>query len=212
VLLQTERLDMRKIFIVSIVALLSACASKPPMGTPEYAQYEMEKSKEERVKTIDQTLKEAPDWYKEKIAMPGYFASAGTDVSSDMQFALDKAMMAAKISIASQIGSYISSTLKLYINESGETTDATVRTEVERAAKEMVSEVKLHDFEIEKHQIIRDGQQYRAYVLLKMPKGVVNNTVVSQAKKNKTLAPRVEKSSAFQELEKELEKFRAQKN
>lgn len=203
---------MRKIVIISTVALLSACASKPPMGTPEYAHYELEKAKELRVKTIEQTLKEAPDWYKEKISMPGYFASAGTDVSSDMQFALDKAMMASKISIASQIGTHISSTLKLYINESGETTDATVRTEVERAAKEMVSEVKLHDFEIEKHQIIRDGLQYRAYVLLKMPKVVVNNAVVSQVKNNKTLAPRVEKSSAFHELEKELEKFRAQKN
>jgi len=203
---------MRKIVIISTIALLSACASKPPLGTPEYAQYEAEKSKGERVKTIEQTLKEAPDWYKEKISMPGYFASAGTDVSSDMQFALDKAMMAAKISIASQIGSYISSTLKLYISESGEPTDATVSTEVERVGKEMVSEVKLHDFEIEKHQIIRDGQHYRAYVLLKMPKGVVNNAVVSQAKKNKTIAPRVEKSAAFQELEKELEKFRAQKN
>lgn len=203
---------MRKFVILPIVALLGACASKPPLGTPEYAQYELEKAKEVRVKTIDKTIKDAPDWYKDKLSIPGYFASVGTDVSLDMQFALDKAMMAAKISIASQIGSHISSTLKLYISESGETTDATVSTEVEKAAKEMVSEVKLHDFEIEKHQIIRDGLQYRAYVMLKMPKGVVNNAVVTQVKKNKELAPRVEKSSAFQELEKELEKFRAQKN
>lgn len=203
---------MRKFAILSVSVLLGACASRPPVGTPEYAQYELEKAKEVRIQTIDRTLKEAPDWYKEKISILGYFASAGTDVSSDMQFALDKAMMAAKISIASQIGSYVSSTLKLYISESGESTDVTASTEVERVAKEMVSEVKLQDFEIEKHQIIRDGTQYRAYVMLKMPKGMVNNAVVSQVKKNKALAPRVEKSSAFQELEKELEKFRAQKN
>ena len=203
---------MRNIVIISAVVLLSACASKPPIGTPEYAEYETEKTKEERVKTIEQTLKEAPEWYKEKISIPGYFASSGTDVSSDMQFALDKAMMAAKVAIASQIGSYISSTLKLYISESGVSTDVTASTEVERAAKELVSEVKLQDFDIEKHQIIRDGLHYRAYVLLKMPKGVVNNAVVSQLKKNKTLAPRLEKSTAFQELEKELEKFRAQNN
>lgn len=203
---------MNRLILISAMALLSACASKPPVGTPEYAQYQLEKAQEVRIKTVEKTLAEAPDWYKDKLSMPGYFASTGTDVSSDMQFALDKAMMAAKISIASQIGAYISSSLKLYISETGETSDVVVNTEVERTGKETVSEVKLHGFEIEKHQLMRDGMQYRAYVLLKMPKEAVTQTLVSQVKKNKALAPRLEKSSAFQELERDLEKFRTQKN
>ena len=205
-------IPMKKRSLIALAALISACASKPPMGTPEYDAYAAEKAKEERISNIDQTIDNAPSWYKETVSVPGYFVATGTDVSSDMQFAMDKALMGAKIAIASQISSHITSSLKLYISETGAASDVAANTEVERVAKEMVAEVKIHGFEIDKHQIMRDGTHYRAYVLVKMPRNYVAQKLVNNVRNNATLAPKVERSAAFKQLEQDIQKFRNQKN
>ena len=203
---------MKKLLPIALATLITACATKPPVGTPEFEAYSAAKAKEERISTIEQTIDNAPSWYKETVSVPGYFVATGTDISSDMQFAIDKALMSAKIAIASQISSHITSSLKLYISETGAANDVAANTEVERVAKEMVAEVKIHGFEIDKHQIMRDGTHYRAYVLVKMPRNFVAQNLISNVRNNATLAPKVERSAAFKQLEQDIQKFRAQKN
>lgn len=203
---------MKHLFIPLAALILGACASQPPMGTPEYDAYMKAKAKEQRIEQIKDTIDGAPAWYKESASVAGYFVANGTDASNDMQFAIDKAMMVAKIAIASQVNSHITSTMKLYVSESGVGQDAAMDTEVQRVAKEVVAEVKIHDFEVSQHMITRDGTLYRAYVQLKMPKGRVSSGVLSSVKKREDLSVKLERSAAFKQLEADIEKFRAKQN
>jgi hypothetical protein len=202
---------MKKLALIATVALLGACAGKPPMGTPEYLAYQAEQKSQQRVASMDTTLKNAPDWYKNQQDFPGHFVAAGSDVSTDMQFAIDKAMMVAKIALAGQIGSNISATLKSFISESGDAVDSVTSTEVERVAKEVIAEVRVHSYEIVKHQVIREGSQYRAYVLLKMSRTVIGRDLVSSVQRSETLKPKIDRSAAFKQLESDIEKFRSEK-
>jgi hypothetical protein len=202
---------MKKLILIAALALLGGCAGKPPLGTPEYLASQAEQKSQQRVLSMDTTLKNSPDWYTKPQDFPGHFVATGSDVSTDMQFAIDKAMMVAKIVLAGQIGSNISATLKSFISESTDSIDSVTSTEVERVAKEVIAEVRVHSYEVVKHQVSREGAQYRAYVLLKMSRTVIGRDLVSSVHRSETLKPKIDRSTAFKQLESDIEKFRSEK-
>ena len=109
---QTQRLALTSL---ALAGLLTACASKPPAGTPEYDAYMAEQANKAAIARVDDTLKASPDWYRQPIVKPGYLVSAGTDRSADMQFALDKAVLSAKSGLAAQVNSAVSASIKSFI-------------------------------------------------------------------------------------------------
>ena len=199
---------LKTLSCVLAVTALTACASKPPAGTPEYDAYVAEKIQAAAIELVDETLKGSPDWYRKPIVKPGYLVAAGTDRSADMQFALDKAVLSAKGSLAAQVNSAVSATIKSFIAETGDPSDPLIEREIEKVSKDVVAEVPLAGHRIIEHKIAREGAYCRAYVLIEMPAGQTQRSLVKQGVDNTVLKSRLRASKAFQELEAEIGKSR----
>ena len=89
-----------------------------------------------------------------------------TDVSKDMQFAIDKAMLNAKVKLAEKIGTKIDSLVRESSIETGAGTKD-VEKEVDRVTKSRTSQ-EVSFYTREQLTIVREGSYYRAYILLRL--------------------------------------------
>lgn len=199
---------MKKVGLLILVVGLSACAGPKP-GSPEYAASVEKERKEQAVKTAKSTVDEAPSWFLTPPTDADAIYASASEVSSDMQMALDKAVLSAKRSLAGQVGNRMSSKMKEFVMEVGAGSDMQLSREIERVTQNVVTDVNLAGFRREQTKVITQGGNFRAYVLLKYPMGDTNKMVVSQLKKSSALEARVRASKAFQDLEKEIEAARA---
>lgn len=195
----------KQLFVVTTMAtLVTACSSTPPYGSAEYAAQQEQQRQKILVKQAEQTIDKAPDWFLQPPSDSSYMYAVATDYSSDLQFALDKAILNAKVGLAAQVSNKVSSTMKEFAVEAGVGQDAQFNREVERASKEVISEVNLGGFNVAKRQIMPQGMGYRAYVLLRIPVVDMNKAIVEQTKKNSALDAKLKATKAFQELEKDI--------
>jgi len=184
-----------------VMAALSGCATPAP-GTPE-AEIA---AHEERMDAVEQTTDDIPTWFISVPTDSSALFSAGTATSSDLQLAMDKAVLNAKRSLADRINSTLSSKMKEFLAETGSDEDAQVLSEVERITSNLITEVNVAGYTQDKADVKPTGTQYRAYVLLRYPLGKANQILVYQVNKNGVVEARVRASKAFQDLEAELQR------
>lgn len=187
--------------------LLSACASPKP-GTPEAAAQQEKEMREQAVKAAKSTVDEAPKWFAQPPVDATAIFATGTANSSDMQMAMDRAMLTAKRELANQLNARLSSKMKEFVNEVGGANDAQLNRQVEIATQNVVTDVNLAGFRREDAKVVAQGPQFRAYVLLRYPLGDANRILLNQVKKNSQIEAKVRASKAFQELEKEIAEAR----
>lgn len=131
---------------------------------------------------VDLTM--APEWFTMHLANDGshIFATA-TEYSADYQFAVDKAMLAAKAQLASQVNNRIQMDTETMIAEEGNGTDI---DDVERATKRVttskVDSTLIVGFKRDKIEVRREGRGYRVFVRL-VYDYTDNNKLVQQAQR-----------------------------
>ena len=141
-------------------------------------------------------LSMAPEWFTMHLTNDNshIFATA-TEYSADYQFAIDKAMLAAKAQLAAQVNNRIQMDTETMIAEEGNGTDI---DDVERATKRVtasrVDSTAIVGYKRDKIEVRREGRGYRVYVRL----------VYDYTDNNKVLqnAQRLEKRKEKQELKK----------
>lgn len=190
-----------------VMAALSGCATPAP-GTPE-AEIA---AREERKDAVEQTTDDIPTWFISVPTDSSALFSAGTATSSDLQLAMDKAVLNAKRTLADRINSTLSSKMKEFLSETGSDEDAKVLSEVERITSNLITEVNVAGYTQDKAEVKPTGTQYRAYVLLRYPLGKANQILVDQVKKNNVVEARVRASKAFQDLEAEIKSAKGNMN
>ena len=87
-----------------------------------------------------------------------------TDVSRDMQFAIDKAELNAKVQLAQKLGTDVSSLVRESALESGYGVKD-VETEVDRVSKAKTSQ-KIGFYRRANLKVVREGEHYRAFVMI----------------------------------------------
>ena len=127
-----------------LAASLGACGSSPATGTPEVAMTRHESE-------ISQN--EAPDWFINPPKEAGYVYSAGSAVSSDLPFALDKAILNAKYLLADRIDGGVTGTAH----------------GSNRAARNFVAALVMPGYQVVQRKVVPQDTLYRSYVLLKFP-------------------------------------------
>jgi hypothetical protein len=178
---------MKKVLAIALVgAFLTGC------GTTSLVD-----KKADWVQGSDKVdLSMAPEWFTMHLANDNshIFATA-TEYSADYQFAIDKAMLAAKAQLASQVQNRINMETETYIAEEGNGTDIDdVERNTKRVTKGIVDSTLIVGFKRDKIEVRREGRGYRVFVRL-VYDYTDNNKLVQQAQ-------RIEKRKEKNELKK----------
>ena len=178
---------MKKVVLVAMIAAaLTGC------GTTSLVE-----KKAEWVQGSDKVdLSMAPEWFTMHLANDGsHIFATSTEYSADYQFAIDKAMMAAKANLASQVNNRIAVDATSYIGEEGNGTDIDdVERKTERTTVMKVDSTSIVGYKRDKIEVRREGRGYRVFVRL----------VYDYTDNNKILqnSQRLEKRKEKQELKK----------
>ena len=142
-------------YIVIIMALVMAgCSTVKKVNPFDNGMTKVEKSKGE-----------IPEWFLEPESSDKKFITAvATETSKDMQFAIDKAMMVAKVQLASKLKTDVEALTRSSSIESGvgvkdveEETDRVQQTRVRQA---------IGFFKRERLEVFREKGGFRGYVML----------------------------------------------
>lgn len=142
------------ILTVALVGCSSTNSVKIADGSRKAEQYKVDKI-------------EFPEWY---VTLPkednAIYASA-TEVSSDLQFSVDKALMAAKRDIAFKLSNDFNQKYKEHATETNYTEGDKLSKETERLTIINSTQVNLVGVQRVKTEIIREGNRYRSFVLVR---------------------------------------------
>lgn len=176
--------------LIFFLAVMMGCGgSKPPVpGTPEA------------------TVESIPDWYANPPQDPNYLYAPATAMSQDMQLAIDKAKQQARADLASQLEVKVQGLTKKFEEEVGVNQDAELLSQFTQVSKSVVSNV-LNGTRLSKNDIVIESGIYRAYVLMELPLGAANQALMQQIKDNQNMYTRFRATQAFDELEKDVEKY-----
>lgn len=147
-----------------------------------------------------------PEWFMNIPEDPNFLFAAKTAASMDLQMAIDKAGIDGRAEIARQVEVKVNSLQKRFMEEVGAGQDAQLLEQTTQATKTVVS-TSLSGSKVSKTKTVKDGNQFRAYVLVGYPIGAANAALVDQIKKSNNLYTRFQASETFKELEEETRKF-----
>jgi len=109
-----------------------------------------------------------PEWFAaEPSKTENEIVVTATDTSKDMQFAIDKAMMNARVELANRIGVKIQSLMRESLKEDSGGSMKDVDREVDRVSKQITNQT-LSMYTREKLSITKEDGGFRAFVMLKM--------------------------------------------
>ncbi len=153
---------------------------------------------------------DVPDWYLNQPSDPNYLHAVNTSTSKDMQTAVDKATQAARVEVGRQVELKINALQKRFTEETGIGDDAQLLDQFTQASKTVVS-TSLSGSKEKQKKIIKDGNNWRAYVLVEYPLGAAQEALREQIKKNEQLYTRFRASQTYKELDDEVQKYDASK-
>lgn len=184
---------MKKVILAAMIAAaLTGC------GTTSLVE-----KKAEWVQGSDNVDKAmAPEWFTMHLANDGsHIFAVATEYSADYQFAIDKAMLAAKAQLASQVNNRIQMETNTFIAEEGSGTSIDdVERKTERVTSSKVDSTQIVGFKRDKLEVKREGRGYRVFVRL-VYDYTDSNKLLQQADRNekrkeKAAAKAAEKKSA----------------
>ena len=95
---------------------------------------------------------------------------------------------------------------KRFEEETGVAQDAQLSQQFTQATKTVVSTT-LSGTRVKDKKYSKDGDIYRAYVIVEYPVGAANEALLQQIKKNEQLLTRLRASQAYKELDAEVKKY-----
>ena len=182
------------------LVLLAGCSSPKP-GSPQALAVE----KEATEKKIDKNLKAMPEWYAKTPLDNNILFASATETSRNMQMSMEKASIKARAELALTVGGRVSTMMKAYAEEAGVSNDPDVNQIVSTVTSQEAINVNLSGVQRADAQINREGDSYRAYVLIRYPLGELNKIAVEQVRQSTVLNAKFRASKAFEDLERKVE-------
>ena len=192
---------MTLIIVNAMTLLLLAGCSSPKPGSPQALAVE----KEAIEKKIDKNLKAMPEWYAKTPLDNNILFASATETSRNMQMSMEKASIKARAELALTVGGRVSTMMKAYAEEAGVSNDPDVNQIVSTVTSQEAINVNLSGVQRADAQINREGDSYRAYVLIRYPLGELNKIAVEQVRQSTVLNAKFRASKAFEDLERKVE-------
>jgi hypothetical protein len=184
---------MNKYFVMTAIALaVVGCASNPN---------KMTEIKEAPKSATTTTI---PEWFTVGPPADGKdIIVTATDTSRELQFAIDKATMNARVELANRINIKVQSMVRESVTEEGAGKMKDVEREVERVSK-LVTNQSLSMYTRDKLLVVKEDDGFRAYVMLKLnidqSRRLIDNTRKSSR----------DRDNKFNELDQSIEKDNAE--
>ena len=172
---------------ICIALLLTGCAATPTPGSAEAIAVERKNKEQQAQQTASAAVAKIPAWYLTPPDDGQSIYATGVATSGDMQFAIDRAVLGAKSSLAAQINTQVSARITDLVRVVGLGQDAAITAEAERVSQNVVNEVNLGGFRREKAEVFPEGAGFRAYVLLRFPLAVTTKIAREQVQKSPVL-------------------------
>jgi hypothetical protein len=153
---------------------------------------------------------DVPEWYLNKPEDPNSLFESATATSQDMQLAVDKAVQAARTSLARQIETKVQALQKRFQEETGLGQDSQLLDQFTQASKTITSAT-LSGSKVKKQQPMKDGSIWRAYVLVEYPLGAAQEALRAQIRRNEQVYTKVRASEVYKELDDSVEKYEQSK-
>jgi meiotically up-regulated gene 157 (Mug157) protein len=119
-----------------------------------------------------------------------------------MQLAMDIAVLNAKTTLADRINGRLSSKTKNFISRIGSNDlDAAVAMDIQRVTTNLIADVDVAGYAVEKSKVVQDGPQYRAYVLLAYSDKEANKILINRLRKERMLLDKLQATNAYKDLE-----------
>jgi len=141
---------------------------------------------------------------------PNVLFAAQTATSQDMQTAIDKAVVSGRAELARQLETRVQSWRKRFDEEVGTGVTADYSSFFSQTTEEIVSE-SLTGSRIRSQEVKKDGDFWRAYVIMEYPVGAANRVLVEKIRQNEDVRTRFEATEAFEELERKAKEYEAWK-
>lgn len=188
--------------IASILAL-SGCKTSQDVSIDDSTNVTYE-YKRDRVK---EQISYIPEWFKIQPEDSSNIFSAGTSVTPDMQFSIDAAILNAKVILADRINSRLRSQAKQFKAKVGSgDLDASVISEFERAVKNITADTDVSGYKLSKLEIVPNGVQYRAFVLLEYSDSEARKILMNRLRKDQMLFNKLRATKAWKELDDNADK------
>lgn len=147
-----------------------------------------------------------PEWYLTTPTATDHIYAAASATSRDMDLAITKASTDARAKIARTMEVKINSMQKKFEEEIGEGENSEYLSQFTQATKTIVS-TELNGSQITEKKLVKDGSNWRAYVLAKYPIGAAQKAFLAKISENKNLYTRFRATEAFAELENDVNKY-----
>jgi len=185
-------MKLRNIVGIGVIAGLVGCASAPQTAQEQHVQ---------------NVVDDIPSWYVEVPQADDdnqVLYVAGTGKSSMLMLAKDKAILDVEKQLANAINSKVSSRVKQYIREVGAGNTPLTIEDNEFVVKKVVTEANVAGYIQKESEIMREGTNYRVYLLAEYP--IEQNTLRAIAQ-TEELIKRFDgdKDKAFKELDREID-------
>lgn len=110
-----------------------------------------------------------PSWY---LTPPeedgGLIFAVGTGVSDDMQFSFDKALHAAKVTLADKMVSKSSSEVKAYVSDNAKGSRSATTKKTTKVSKSGFKAVDVSKYKVEQQYVSLNGRDFRTFVMISL--------------------------------------------
>ena len=180
------------------LAALGACSSSPDKVT---ALSTPPQTYEDKVEVVEQQVEIIPEWYLTPPKQDNSIFATGTSAAPDLQLAMDIAVLSAKTTLADRINGRVRSQTKSFISRIGTDVDAAVLQEVEKATKNIIADVDVAGYRVDKSTVVVNGNQYRAYVMLEYSDSEANKILMNRLRKDRVVLSKIRSTAAYKELD-----------
>ncbi|MDQ8144877.1 MAG: LPP20 family lipoprotein [Gemmatimonadota bacterium] len=149
-----------------------------------------------------------PDWFTNVPTDANTMYAATTAESRDLQLAINKAVTDGRNNLAQQMEVKFEGLSKRFQEETGLGADAQLIDQFTQAYKGIVSQT-INGSRAAKQEIVNTPAGYRAYVLVELPIGQASQALMQRVRANEQMYTRFRASQAFDELQKEVERYEA---
>ncbi len=151
-----------------------------------------------------------PAWFDNVPQHPDTLFAAATATSRDLQMAITRAQQQSRANIASQVEVRLDGLNKQFQEETGMGQDADYASVMSVVIKEVVSQT-LSGCKAKYQVTKKEGEIWRACVLMEYPIGAANARFLENLKKQQQIEQRIRATDAYKELDEEVQKYKQEK-